>query len=967
MTNLNILTKLVDAVSKKFELPTNSIVDAKESLKEVLKDDTSNVNVDKLEDLGNKVKELTSNSVSKEDVIYGRNPKVFELTGPLVEKARTAGDTPVKVNIIEPIDDKLFIVEKQVTVSQPSTNDSNSFKIDNSVYKENTDTSTFDADTTVSAIKEELRQLKAILDKLKEAINSSNKELEELKVKKITLQNEAQKNALEEVRPEDIATKLNDPNYELVYIGDDRSKVYAKPKDIKTFTPYVPPVAKVNAREAQFDADNRVQSKTSEEINQLAGTDKTIERYSLFDAIEYVKDGIRGINGVIYKGEQVYKTIENNNPVYIVLKSNEDIFDKKNNVDKAESIDGLTQPEDRDTLISTSSLTLEEVKALKNDHDNPYRGKIHKVTKGEDKGYYIEVLSDEAQFDKRYGVLKNESMAALIRELNKDNSENAKRVVIETKYNFSEIQTKMAEADVENKYKVIKVTGGSTDAGYYLVRAYTQEEKDLIAEELALSTQGLEDNDASDNITNMVVNKYKTSTMNKKSTGENSEYYVVTDVDYLKLPEYENVVKIKPSDFNESDPKYYLKKQDNSGGNVVFPPAFSGENAPLVVKPEVIEALNKYENTLSNIYEYEDHALKPYTLAKMLLDDTDTDRNKVASLYMADGRGNYYTITKEEKASKKLPSTNVEYFYSSHDVKYNFLSHVRDTAISPFSNSHLVFSDNQIAKLIGEDGPFHDRFVEFVDEDPMTISTDKLLTTRWAAQFEDAPLNEDNVDKYGFKDINGNKIYILKKDQPALTESDIAAARALVAPKVNKELTDAQVREVLTRMGRTNINDIGVEAKTSLPEDVNELNKDYIGTSDTDNVYNINIADGRLAPQGGKINEYNVRFYTTVGIKLTAGDIVELAKTIKDRDISGLEAHYLLDQVISIAGENPDYNDLFKFEYAEVVEKSSKYNYLGTDNLDDKVLPLYDRRETNNNNKSKIVVVIKEEHLNDED
>ena len=955
MTNFDILKTLVTAVSNKFELPTKAIVDAKEDLKEVLKDENT-----RLEDLGDKVKELTSNTITKEDVIYGRNPDVFKITQPLVEKVKNNTDVNVKFKIMEPKADKLYVVEEKVTLSQPSMPSANAYEVDNPIY--NTDSTEM-----VKSIKAELEELKKTLEKIKEAINNSNKELYELKVKKVALQNETQKDELTPVALEDIPKVLNDDTKELVYIGDDRSKVYSKPKSNTSFTPYVPPVAKVNAREAQFDADNNVQSKTSEEINQLAGTDKTIERYSLFDAIEYVKDGIRGINGVIYKGEQVYKTIENNNPVYIVLKSNEDIFDKKNNVDKAESIDGLTQPEDRDTLISTSPLTLEEVKALKNDHENPYRGKIHKVTKGEDKGYYIEVLSDEAQFDKRYGVLKNESMAALIRELNKDNSENAKRVVIETKYNFSEIQTKMAEADAEDKYKVIKVTGGSTDAGYYLVRAYTQEEKDLIAEELALSTQGLEDNDASDNITNMVVGKYKTSTMNKKSTGENSEYYVVTDVDYLKLPEYENVVKIKPSDFNESDPKYYLKKHDKDGLDVVYKPTLAPEHTPLVVKPEVIEALNKYENALSNIYEYEDHALKPYTLAKMLLDDVDTDRNKVASLYMTDGRGNYYTITKEEKASKKLPSTNVEYFYSSHDVKYNFLSHVRDTVISPFIQSHLVFSDTQIAKLIGEDGPFHDRFVEFVDEDTMSISTDKLLTTRWAAQFEDALLNENNVDKYGFKDIRGDKIYILKKDQPALTESDIAAARALVAPKVNKELTDAQVREVLTRMGRTNISDIGVEAKASLSEDVNELNKDYIGTSDTDNVYNINIADGRLAPQGGRINEYNVRFYTTVGIKLTAGDIVELAKTTKDRDISGLEAHYLLDQVISIAGENPDYNDLFKFEYAEVVEKSSKYNYLGTDNLDDKVLPLYDRRETNNSNKSKIVVVIKEEHLNDED
>lgn len=953
MTKLDVLGRLVAAVSKKFELPTDAIEDAKHDLGE---------DVNKLNDLGGKVKELTSNTVTREDVIYGRKPDVFELTKPLVAEARSNPGSVKKVNIIEPTDDRLFIVEPKVTLSQPSSTpvDEDGYKEKNPVHKEN-------PEDTVKAIKAELDQLKDTLDNLREAINNSNKELDELKVKRIALQSATEKDKLEEVTPDQIEAILNSGNKELVYIGDDRSKLYAKLKETR-FTPYVPPTAKVNAREAQFDAENRVQSKTSKEINQLAGTDKTIERYSLFDAIEYVKDGIRGINGVIYKGEQVYKTIGNDNiPVYVVLKSNEDIFDKKNNVDKAESIDGLTQPEDRDTLISTSPLTLEEVKALKNDHDNPYRGKIHKVTKGEDKGYYIEVLSDEAQFDKRYGVLKNESMAALIRELNKDNSENAKRVVIETKYNFSEIQTKMAEADAEDKYKVIKVTGGSTDAGYYLVRAYTEEEKELIAEELTLTTQGLEDNDATDNITNMVVNKYKTATMNKKSTGENSEYYVVTDVDYLKLPEYENVVKIKPSDFNESDPKYYLKKHDKDGLDVVYKPTLAPEHAPLVVKPEVIEALNKYENALSNIYEYEDHALKPYTLAKMLLDDVDTDRNKVASLYMTDGRGNYYTITKEEKASKKLPSANIEYFYSSHDMKYNFLSHVRDTAISPFIQSHLAFSDNQIAKLIGEDGPFHDKFVEFVDEDPMTISTDKLLTTRWAAQFEDAPLNEVNVDKYGFKDINGNKIYILKKDQPALTESDIAAARALVAPKVNKELTDTQVREVLTRMGRTNISDIGVEAKASLSEDVNELNKDYIGTSDTDNVYNINIADGRLAPQGGRINEYNVRFYTTVGIKLTASDIVELAKSNKDRDISGLEAHYLLDQVISIAGENPDYNDLFKFEYAEVVEKSSKYNYLGTDNLDDKVLPLYDKRETNNNNKSKIVVVIKEEHLNDED
>lgn len=939
MSKFDVFEKVLEAVRNKFQLNNEAIHPAGE-----LKDDVS-----KLNDLGEKVKELTSgaedNLITKEDVIYGRNPEIFKLTQPLIK------DPTAKVNIIEPAENKLFIVQEKIEVGS----NNNKTEINNEVYGGTTE-------KTVENIQNEIKKLKQILDELKTAIKESQEEVK--KIKRISTENALPEHNLTPVPTDKIADELK-AGKELVYIGNDKSKVYYKPENNDDIHLYTPPTDTVTPRENQFDADHSVVTDTTlEELENTASRDnKTLEKYELFSALDYTEDGYPGLNGLRYNHEPIYKINEGGISKYVILKSNEDIFDKRYKVDKKQSYDSLDRP--AGGMKYSDKLTFDRVKEMAKQNPDLV-GKIHRVTEGADEGYYIEVLSEEAQFDKDHGVLKNESMTALIRELKKDTSENPKIVVIDTKYDLAGIKEEMAKEGAVDKYKVIKVTGGSTDAGYYLVRAYTQEEKDLIAEELALSTQGLEDNDVSDNIPNMVVGRYKTSTMNKKSTGENSEYYVVTDVDYLKLPEYRDVVKIKPSDFNELDPKYYLKKHDKDGLDVVYKPTISPEKAPLVVKPEVIEALHKYSRVLSSVYEYENDALKPYTFAKMLLDDVDTDRNNVASLYMTDGKGNYYTIAREEKVAKKLPSTNVEYFYNGHDMKHNFLSHVRDTAITPFSRSHLVFSDTQIDKLIAEDGPFYNKFVMFEDNDPTQIDTDKLLTTRWAAQFEGASLNEENVDKYGFKDINGYKVYILKKDQPALTESDIAAARAFVAPRVNKELTDAQVREVLTRMGRTNISDIGVEAKASLSEDISELNKNYIGTSDTDNVYNINIADGRLAPQGGRINEYNVRFYTTVGIKLTANDVVELAKTTKDRDISGLEAHYTLDQVIAIAGENPEYNDLFDLEYAEMVEKSSKYRYLETDNLDDKVLPLYDRNETNNNNRSKIVVVIKDTHLNDE-
>lgn len=956
MAKLDILLeKLVKAVSNKFELSVSAITNATSEFNEET--------LSKIEDLGSKVKELTSdeanNRITKDDVIYGRKAETFNLTEPLIKKIRESKNPEsVKVNVIEPATDKLYIVEKQIEVSSSTVPEENKVKMDNTVYSET-------PETTVHNIKNEIEKLKETLDKLQSAIDNANAEL--TRVQRVTVNNADQVNELTSVDPDKIEEELNDPNFDLVYIGDDRSTVYKKPKNLN-LTPYSPEKSKISSREAKFDAAHHVVNTSLPELENLANREgKSIERYSFFEALDYIEDTMPGKNGLRYdeENDRVYKIEENQRSVYVVLKSKEDIFCRRYRVETALTKESIPLVEGK---ILSDKYNFDQIQEFKSREENKH-AEIIKVTDGPDAGYYVKVLTPEAEFDKRHNVTTGTSLATLINALNRDKSENAKKVIENsTPYSLEEVKSKIAEAGAEDKYKVIKVTGNEDNAnkGYYLVRAYTQEEKDLIAEELALSTQGLEDSDTSDDIPNMVVGRYKTSTMNKKSTGENSEYYVVTDVDYLKLPEYHDVVKIKPSDFNESDPKYYLKKHDKDGLDVVYKPTISPEKAPLVVKPEVIEALHKYGHVLSSVYEYENDALKPYTFAKMLLDDVDTDRNNVASLYMTDGKGNYYTIAREEKVAKKLPSTNVEYFYNGHDMKNNFLSHVRDTAITPFSHSHLIFSDTQIDKLIAEGGPFYNKFVKFEDNDPTQIDTDKLLTTRWAAQFDGSPLNEDNVDKYGFKDINGYKIYILKKDQPALTESDIAAAKAFVAPRVNKELTDAQVREVLTRMGRTNISDIGVEAKASLSEDVNELNKNYIGTSDTDNVYNINIADGRLAPQGGRINEYNVRFYTTVGIKLTASDVVELAKTTKDRDISGLEAHYTLDQVISIAGENPEYNDLFDLEYAEMVEKSYKYRYLETDNLDDKVLPLYDRNETDNNNRSKIVVVIKETHLNDE-
>ena len=873
MSIFDEISALARSVSEKFELPTTAIHPA-----EALKNDVS-----KLNDLGEKVKELTSaaedNLITKEDIIYGRKPEIFELTKPLIK------DPNAKINIIEPTKDKLFIIKEKIEVGSPN----NKIEINNEVYGDTTD-------KTVENIQNEINKLKQILDELKTAIKESQEEVK--KIKRISSENASPEHNLTPVPTDKIAEELK-AGKELVYIGNDKSKVYYKPEGNDGIHPYTPPTNTVNPRENQFDADHSViTDKTLAELNDIATKEnKIVDKYELFDALDYVEDGYPGIRGLRYKkGEPIYKITENKRSIYVVLTSNEDIFDKRYRVDKKLTYGELDRP--AAGMKYSDKLAFDAVKKMA--EQNPdLVGKIHRVTEGEDKGYYVDEpipLSPEEQFDKDNGVLKNTSKEKLQAELHRDISDHAKVVIMDERYDFDGIRNKLNEPGINKQdYKIIKVIGGTTDDGYYLVRELTVEEKQAIREEAELATHGLQDTNAEDGIENLIDTKYKMSTMSKKG----AEYYTVTDVDFLKLPEYVQVVKIKPTDFNESEPKYYLKKQSENGVPVVFPPTLNDNTKPYVVKPAILEALNGYSDVLSGVLEYEGNALKPYTLVKMLLDKTDDNRNKVLLLYMAnndryDDTTKYYTINATVKRGKPEDGNTDEFYRSVTLNKTSIENHIK-TTLAPIIEGELSFTTDQIAELTKEGGLFHDKF-ELIDlEDNFNVDT--LLTTRWAAQFAGTPLNTQNAKRYGFKEANNsNHIYVLKNTVEELSDQLIEQAKDKFTPKYDRTLEDNKVTEILRSMGR---HDFISTPKENLPStDAEVLNKSYIGTKDTESIYRINVDS--FAEMGSSITNFG----NASEIKLDAATIVDLAAENKLRDISGIEAHYTMYQIRNVANEN---------------------------------------------------------------
>ena len=910
------LQELVDAVVKKFQLPPTAITVTTENR---LEDE----DIKKLGDLGDKVKELTSNGVTKDDVTYGRNPKVFELTS----KIKSAGD--VHVNILEPANNKLFMVESKIEIPTSDTSSDNKVEINNSVY----DT---DAERTVQNIKAEIENLKKTLKALQDAIANATENTK--RIERVTVTDNPETLGLRRVAPDDIAKKL-EANVELVYIGDDRSTVYEKTKEV-TLHPYVPP--KSSPRELKFDKDNHVDaSKTLSELTDLAGDDKTIERYSLYDALDYIEDLIPGKNGLRYNDETVYKTEENGRTIYVVLKSKEAIFDRKNNVDISTSIDGLQQPPEGKVL--SGKKTLKEVTDMKGDPSNPYTGKLHKVSEGSDAGYYVEVpreLTPEEQFDQANNVIKVSSKVNAdnnARTSGKDLENNKYETLDEVRRAFNEKNTS------EGLYTIYKVMNDYDNNGYYLARKLTEDE----IEERILAVQDLEDTDKSDDIPNLTEGKYKTSTLRNKR----DEYYEVTDPDWLKVPYYANAIKIKPKDFDDNH-VYFIKK-NSADGNEYFEYPYHG-SAVMALDEKIIAALEQFESVLSGVFEYENHVLKKYTWPQML---SDKFISNAAGLYIKNG-GNDEFIT-ISKALRSTKGDDEDAFYNTVNVSDHINNYLEKT-LEPIKNGELAFTTAETKRLIeNSSSPFYDRFMLINPSrvlDRVRANRSNITETRWIDQFEEFPLNVDNASKYGFRvsDNEYSHIYILKKDQNALTSEDIAAARAFLAPKYNATLSDEKVVEILTRMGRDNRSPISEYDKENLGNDAAVINKDYIGTRNTENVYRINT--GSLAEIGSSITSFG----TSYGIKLDSATILELANDTKLRDISNIDPHYTLDQIINVARENSDYDNDFTLEYAEVVEKSARYNYLGTTDLENKVLTIHDRTQANN--RSKYVVVIKENH-----
>lgn len=928
MSKFDVFEKVLKAVRNKFQLPNEAIHPA-----EALKDDVS-----KLNDLGEKVKELTSraedNIITKEDVIYGRNPDVFKLTQPLIK------DPNAKVNIIEPVENKLFIVQKKIEVA---STDNNKTVINNEVYVDN------NVDQTVQNIKNEIDKLKEILNGLKAAIKESEEKVKE--IKRVPLENALPEHNLTPVPTDKITDELK-AGKELVYIGNDKSKVYYKPEGDNIHA-YTPDNTKINPRENQFDYDHHViTDKTLEELQKMASDEnKTLEKYELFKALDYVEDLFRGSSGLRYNHEPIYKITENGVSKYVILKSSEEIFDIRNNVELSETKDSITPSADK---VLSETLNFKEVQDKTSDSSNPYKGKIYKVTTGADAGYYIEKLSEEGQFDKDHSVVKVEFKSRIQPKLDSDNSENPKKKLIEEKLTFDQVKEKLTREGADN-FRIFKVVGDVDDSGYYLSRAYNDEEKQAIREEAELATQGLQDTNAEDGIENLIDNKYKMSTMSKKGT----EYYTVTDVDFLKLPEYVQVVKIKPTDFNEAEPKYYLKKQSENGVPVVFPPTLNDNTKPYVVKPAILEALNGYSDALRGVLEYENNALKPYTLVKMLLDKTDDNRNNLLLLYMAnndryDNTTKYYTINATIKRDKPKDGNTDEFYRSVTLNETNLVNHIK-TTLAPIIEGELSFTGDQIAELTKQGGLFENKF-ELIDLEQFNVDT--LLTTRWASQFTGTQLNTQNAKRYGFKEANNsNHIYILKNTVEELSDQLIEQAKDKFTPKYDRTLEDNKVTEILRSMGR---HDFVSTAKESLPStDAEVLNKSYIGTRDTESIYRINVDS--FAEMGSSISDFAYKS----DIKLDVATILDLSKDTKLRDISGIEAHYTMDQIRTVASENHEYNDLFVVEYADVVEKSHRYDYLDNEgSLEDKVLPIYDR--DGSNKRSKFVIVIKQGHENDD-